>query len=109
MPQWTPAQYELLSIRIAKKFNLNCPYPGLVTRPELTKNVWIHDDWHIIMELCSKYNIRAGKLNSGLHLVANKFPAVQNIQVPVADHNNDAALAERVARMIILLDIGIKT
>lgn len=115
MTRWTWEQYEDLSRRVAVKFGIKPPtfdFEGSVGQIDSdTYPVWIYNDWNTIMELCVKHGVNAEhKLNteaiSPVWTVKCTFLIKgQWIVVRHDDHGNNPSLAERVARLLTLMEV----
>ncbi len=92
MTQWTREQYDKLTKDFFYKFDIivdaENPY-----------------SWVKIMELCVKHGVEIvyddGLINAYYH-PKSRFPISQ---VLVSDQNNDPSLAERIARMLALMEM----
>jgi len=76
--------------------------------------LWLHDDWHTIMELCVKHRI-TGKHVPSVYAYNFKIDSFiiddecsrHFIRVLYADHNNDPPEAERIARLLALGEVSL--
>jgi len=122
MTQRTEEQYQELSRKVAEKFNIT-PYQHIDTPATycfgmqdsscsfITKQLWLYEDWHTIMELCVNHNIFVEKIifnHDNIHYKA--FHCARGfsgalLSVKQSDHNNDKSLAERIARMLALMEV----
>ena len=100
MTQWTQENYQELSKNVADKFVIPAYYTAPAT---MNKNaVWLHSNWAFIMEKCVKSGIWASYSRTQVVVFSgNDMPIEQKYK----DHNNDKSLAERVARMLALLEV----
>jgi len=104
MTQWTEEQYQELSRKVAEKFGLE---PYCIMPATMNKHiVWLHDDWVEIMELCVKYRVGAMQYSINKGDVAQAFiwQRYSSCQL-TTDHNNDPSLAERVSKMLALMEV----
>jgi len=108
---YTEEAKQALSRKVARKFDIDaCVQTAVfVGEPE---TLWLHDDWHILMELCVKHGVNAvhGNMETGDYpftdVEAFKFhPDGVSVVVNYADCNNDPSLAERIARLLALGEI----
>lgn len=95
MTQWTQEQYQELSRKVAEKFTIS-EFAGGYDE----YGVWLYEYWHTIMELCVKHGVSCIHSSTSVSIM-NSWLNAENYQ----DHNNDPSLAERVARMLALLEI----
>ena len=116
MTQWTQEQYQELSKNVAEKFGIK-PNTGLEYVNEQGQKlgeykysgIWLHNNWAFIMEKCDKYKIECQSSHDDMYCTAwsrltpnsNKYIKV----VELSDHNNDSSLAQRVARMLALMEV----
>ena len=87
---------------MAEKFSLKIFLPhGFIDGADV--GGWLHDDWHTIMELCEKHGVWVKPViaKSLFIYIDDKW----NNSVFYADHNYDANLAERIARMMALMEV----
>lgn len=116
MTQWTQEQYQELSRKVAEKFKLP-EYSGTIddagfVQAEVGQSYtgyWLHNDWHEIMQLCVKHGVYCtahfkGKANFVMVYFKHKGLSVCK-EIHHADHNNNPSLAERVARMLALMEV----
>jgi hypothetical protein len=112
MTQWTKEQYEELSEKVSRKFNLQSYLMGVIYGYGENYDGWLHESWSDVMELSVKYGIDA---QHGPHddvdyltfygVEAYKYNPTIQIITNDADHNNDKSLSERVARMLALMEV----
>ena len=102
MTQWTQEQYEELSRNVAEKFN---QYPFFDIGDISPNILWLYEDWERIMELCVEHWVWASHMPEPLLCVDYFAGSNREGEVYYADHSNDKSLAERVARMLALLEV----
>jgi hypothetical protein len=116
MKQWTQESYEDLSSKVANKFGIEkvryeivdayCRGSGISHRGKAVptfkyKEIWLHNDWAQIMPLCNQHRIYCD--NAGDDVMC--FFATGDVSF----HNSaDHELAERVARLLALLEVSTK-
>lgn len=118
MTKWTKEQYEELSRKVAEKFKVGMYQ--LVDKPAtycfgmqdsscafVTEQLWLHNDWHTIMELCVKHDITVftSYRDSKGQVIIGRYKAWEASFAHVRDHSNDPYLTQRIARMLALLEI----
>lgn len=118
MTAWTEKDYQELSRKVAEKFGVTA-HDGVIDGTsfltqddtESWESLWLHNDWHTIMELCVKHGVFT--MNYTNHTKDDciaYFTRTRNDKerlVVLADHANDPSLAERVARMMALLEVAL--
>ena len=102
MTQWTEEQYQELSRKVARKFDTDSFWIQ-ATFIDQGQEIWLHNDWHTIMELCDKHGVYATRY-SETAIADCSSSSVRKI-ARNSDHNNDSSLAQRVARMLALMEV----
>lgn len=107
MTNWTSEQYFNLSTDVANKFGIPASWHedlGANYENPCGNNitVWIHDDWKTVMDLCVKHGVDAVHNKTQINACHEKSRNL--IRVKFA-HHYDKAIAERVARMLALMEV----
>lgn len=110
MTQWNKEQYEELSRKVALKFEIEdyifeSNEGDYLVGSNNYKDVWLHDDWDVIMELSIKYGIEISHLKHHGFCVQVK-DARTDIE-KYEYHNNDAFLADRICRLRALMMVDL--
>lgn len=100
MTQWTQEQYENLSRKVAEKFSI--PECKVEWVDDIHFTLWLHNDWTLIMDLCVEHGVWS--MPDDKYVIS--FYRNDGISVrSIIDHSKDKSLAERVARMLALLEV----
>lgn len=103
---YTEEAKQALSRKVAEKFGIEPSKEvvisiGLGSGIEL-QDLWLHDDWHTICELCVKHGVN---VYHDHEVTSDVLVIGMEIKVPYSDCNGDPSLAERIARLLALLEV----
>ena len=109
---WANEQRQELSRKVAEKFSLK---PARLASDFPYETIWLHDDWHTIMNLCVKHGVYAyhdeyvNDTKDGTYKLATAqvYAIDKSFDVPYLDCNNDPYLTERIARMMALMEVTV--